>query len=56
VLRPGGSAIVAASLGPATPFYTPDPILTRRFARHGLTTVATGEAGQGTYHVARMSA
>lgn len=53
VLRPGGSALVAASWGSHTPFYTPDSVLRRGFRRHGLTEVASGESGAGTYFVAR---
>jgi SAM-dependent methyltransferase len=53
VLRHGGHAIVAASAGDSTPFYTPDAVLERGFGRHGMTTVKTGFIGQGSYFVAR---
>jgi ubiquinone/menaquinone biosynthesis C-methylase UbiE len=53
VLRPGGFAIVAASWGPQTPFYTPDSVLQRGFRKAGLETVQSGEAAEGTYFVAR---
>jgi SAM-dependent methyltransferase len=53
VLRPGGHAVIAASFGPATPFYTPESVLRRGFRRHGLEAIHTGEAGVGTYLVAR---
>ncbi len=53
VLRPGGHAIVAASSGDRTPFYTPQRTLERGFARHGLALVTSGEAGEGTYSVLR---
>ena len=56
VLRPGGYAIVASSWGPETPFYTPPAVLERGFRRRGLVTVESGEAGQGTYTVARAPA
>jgi ubiquinone/menaquinone biosynthesis C-methylase UbiE len=56
VLRPGGSAIVASSWGPATPFYTPNPVLDWGFAKRGLEPAATGEAGTGTYWVGRKPA
>jgi ubiquinone/menaquinone biosynthesis C-methylase UbiE len=52
VLRPGGHAVIAASFGPATPFYTPESVLRRGFRRHGLEVVHSGEAGLGTYLVA----
>ena len=53
VLRPGGSAIVASSWGEQTPFYTPPRVLERGFRRHGLEKVTVGEAGPGSYFVAR---
>ena len=36
VLRHGGHAIVAASSGDRTPFFTPDSVLERGFRRHGM--------------------
>ena len=56
VLRPGGHAAVAASIGPATPFYTPESVLRRGFERRGMEVVNSGEAGDGTYLVARVPA
>jgi ubiquinone/menaquinone biosynthesis C-methylase UbiE len=53
VLRPGGFAIVAATWGPETPFYTPDPVLERGFRKAGLEHVESGGAAEGTYFVAR---
>jgi SAM-dependent methyltransferase len=53
VLRPGGHVVVASSFGPATPFYTPDSVLRRGFARHGLSPVETGAVEDGTFFVAR---
>jgi SAM-dependent methyltransferase len=53
VLRPGGYAVIAASWGPQTPFYTPDPVLRRGFRKAGLEEVESGEAADGTYLVAR---
>jgi SAM-dependent methyltransferase len=54
VLRPHGHAIVTASWGAATPFYTPGPALERGFEKHGLEPVGEGEAAVGTYFVARL--
>jgi len=54
VLRPGGHAIVSASLGPATPFYTPESVLRRGFERRGMKVAASGSVGAGTYLVARF--
>jgi SAM-dependent methyltransferase len=56
VLRPGGYAVVAASWGEDTPFYTPPAVLERGFRRRGLEPVESGEAGRGTYPVARAPA
>jgi SAM-dependent methyltransferase len=53
VLRPGGFAVIAASWGPGTPFYTPESVLRRGFRKRGLEEVESGEAGKGTYFVAR---
>jgi len=53
VLRPGGHVIVAASWGAATPFYTPPKVLERGFRKHGMEAAGDGEAGEGTYFVAR---
>jgi SAM-dependent methyltransferase len=53
VLRPGGYAIVAASWGPQTPFYTSDSVLRRGFRKTGLEEAESGEAADGTYFVAR---
>jgi ubiquinone/menaquinone biosynthesis C-methylase UbiE len=53
VLRPGGSVVVAASWGVETPFYTPDSVLKRGFAKHGIEERVRGEAGHGTYWVGR---
>ena len=54
VLRPGGHVIVSATTGPATPYHTPDRVLRRGFARHGLEHVRSGRAGTGTFFVARL--
>jgi SAM-dependent methyltransferase len=56
VLRPGGHFVIAASFGPATPFYTSESVLRRGFARVGLEQVDSGTAGDGTYWVARVPA
>lgn len=55
VLRPGGHAIVTASWGSATPFFTPLAVLDRGFRRHGVTRLAAGDAGRGTYWVGRAA-
>jgi ubiquinone/menaquinone biosynthesis C-methylase UbiE len=53
ILRPGGFVIIASSVGPATPFFTPDAVLDRGFRRRGIGPLARGEAGAGTYWVGR---
>jgi SAM-dependent methyltransferase len=53
VLRPGGFALIAASWGPRTPFYTRESVLRRGFQRAGLEQLESGEAGRGTYFLAR---
>jgi SAM-dependent methyltransferase len=53
VLRPGGFVVIAASFGPSTPFYTPESVLRRGFRKRGLEQVESGEAGHGSYFVAR---
>jgi SAM-dependent methyltransferase len=53
VLQPGGNVVIAHTLGPRTPYYTPDAVLRRKFGRLGLEETARGEAGEGTYFVAR---
>jgi ubiquinone/menaquinone biosynthesis C-methylase UbiE len=54
VLRPGGHLIVAASLGPQTPFYTRPKLLRWKLLQRGVETVETGEVGAGTFYVGRL--
>jgi ubiquinone/menaquinone biosynthesis C-methylase UbiE len=53
VLRHGGHAIIAASSGERTPFFTPDAVLERGFERNGMVMVTAGRIGSGSYFVAR---
>jgi ubiquinone/menaquinone biosynthesis C-methylase UbiE len=53
VLAPSGHVAIVSSLGPATPFHTPDRVLERGFRARGIEEVATGRAELGTYFVAR---
>jgi len=53
VLRHGGHAIVAASSGERTPFFTADDVLERGFERNGMVLVKAGRIGRGSYLVAR---
>jgi SAM-dependent methyltransferase len=56
VVRPGGHVIVASSLGPATPYYTPERLVRRRLAKLGVGDAVIGKAGAGTYLLARKTA
>ena len=53
VLAPGGYVAIASTLGPRTPYYTPDRVLRRRFERLGLEVLDGGQVGEGTYFLAR---
>ena len=55
VLAPRGHLVVVSTLGAATPFHTPRRLLRAGFRRQGLREVAVGEAGSGSYWVARKS-
>ena len=55
VLRPGGHVVVASSLGAATPYYTPERLLERRFAKLGFEQPFAGEVGGATYFTARRA-
>jgi ubiquinone/menaquinone biosynthesis C-methylase UbiE len=54
VLRPGGSVIVASSIGRNTPFYTPNEVLRRKFERRGIEQVEAGSVADGTFYVGRL--
>jgi SAM-dependent methyltransferase len=53
VLRPGGHVIVASSLGPITPYYTPLRALSRGLSRRGVDAVQTRSVGGGDYYLGR---
>ncbi len=55
VLRPGGHVVVVASIGSATPFFTPTSVLARGFRRRGIEPVADGAVADGTYFVGRAT-
>ena len=55
VLRPGGSVIVVASFGAGTPFYTPNSVLERGFAKRGIERAEAGEVGRGTFWIGRRA-
>lgn len=51
VVKPGGHILVASTLGPATPYYTPHGHLRKK-----LTEVASGKAGRGDWFIGTPSA
>ena len=55
VLAPGGHVVVVSSLGPKTPFHTPERTLSTGFHRRGVATVAIGAEGTGTFFIGRRS-
>ena len=55
-LAEGGIALVVASHGPRTPFFTSHAALRRGFRRVGLDLVDEGRAGRGTWLAARLPA
>jgi SAM-dependent methyltransferase len=52
VTAPGGCVLVASSLGPSTPYYTPHAVLRRKLARRGLREARSGAAGPGDWFIA----
>jgi SAM-dependent methyltransferase len=48
VLAPGGHVLVASTLGPSTPYYTPHSFLRRKFEE-----VSTGTAERGDFFIGR---
>lgn len=53
VLAPGGHVVIASSSGARTPYFTPNRVLARSFARRGLQVLPGGTSGDGTYFLAR---
>jgi len=52
VTAPGGCVLIASTLGPATPYYTPHSLLRRRFARLGLEQRFAEQAPPGDFFIA----
>lgn len=50
VVKPGGHILIASTLGPVTPYYTPHSFLRRK-----LTEVASGTAGRGDWFIGTPS-
>ena len=53
VVRPGGTLVLAFSLGPQTPIYVPADRIRKELAPRGFTDFAEIEAGRGSAFVAR---
>jgi SAM-dependent methyltransferase len=52
VTAPGGCVVVASTLGPKTPYYTPHSVLRRKLARRGLNELVSGTVGPGDFFIA----
>jgi ubiquinone/menaquinone biosynthesis C-methylase UbiE len=52
VVAPGGCILVASTFGPRTPYYTPHPVLRRKFERLGLAVRAAENAPPGDFFIA----
>jgi len=49
VLSPGGRILIASTLGPRTPYYTPHSVLRRRFTKLGLNELRSEQAPPGDW-------
>jgi ubiquinone/menaquinone biosynthesis C-methylase UbiE len=52
VLTAGGRILITSTLGPATPYYTPHKVLSRRFAKLGFGDLRSEQAPPGDWFVA----
>jgi ubiquinone/menaquinone biosynthesis C-methylase UbiE len=52
VLAPGGRVLITSTLGPATPYYTPHKVLTRRFRKLGFGDLRSEQASPGDWFLA----
>jgi SAM-dependent methyltransferase len=52
VLAPGGRALIASTFGPATPYYTPHNVLSRRFGKLGFEDLRSEQAPPGDWFLA----
>lgn len=52
VLAPGGRVLVTSTFGPATPYYTPHSVLTKRFRRLGFTDLRSEQSPPGDWFLA----
>ena len=52
VLAPGGRALITSTFGPATPYYTPHNVLTKRFGKLGFSDLRSEQAPPGDWFLA----
>jgi malonyl-CoA O-methyltransferase len=52
VLAPAGRVLVTSTFGPATPYYTPHKVLTRRFGKLGFSDMRSEQAPPGDWFLA----
>jgi malonyl-CoA O-methyltransferase len=52
VLEPGGQILITSTFGPATPYYTPHKVLSRRFAKLGFDGLRSEQAPPGDWFLA----
>jgi SAM-dependent methyltransferase len=52
VLAPGGRILVTSTFGPATPYYTPHKVLTKRFTKLGFRDLRSEQAPPGDWFMA----
>ena len=55
VLRPGGEYLSVSTLGPSTPFHTPEGLYSRTVRRAGLIPCGEGSGGTGTWRIAKLA-
>lgn len=55
VLARGGRILIASTFGPATPYYTPHKVLTKRFSKLGFKDLRSEQAPPGDWFVATKS-
>jgi SAM-dependent methyltransferase len=52
VLAPGGRVLITSTFGPATPYYTPHKVLTKRFGKLGFDGMRSEQAPPGDWFLA----
>lgn len=55
VLRPSGEYLSVSTLGPSTPFHTPEGLYRRAVERAGLIPCEEGSDGSGTWRIAKLA-